>query len=185
MNRRVVRLSKFFSYVLRHRPESIGLNLDRNGWASVDELLEASRRHGRTITRQQLDEVVATNDKQRFSFSPDRRRIRANQGHSIPVELALEPLQPPELLYHGTADRFVDLICRQGLMRQGRHHVHLSGDAETARRVGGRRGRPAVLTVEAGRMHRDGFIFYCSENGVWLTDSVPREYLRFPEDNTA
>ena len=144
----------------------------------MDELLDACRRHGKPISRWQLEEVVATNDKKRFSFSADGLRIRANQGHSVEVDLKLEPREPPELLFHGTVARFLDSIRRQGLARGSRQHVHLSPDEETARRVGQRRGRPAILVVEAGRMHRDGHPFYLSENGVWLTDAVPPEYLR-------
>ena len=180
MNRRNVKLSKFLSLVLRHRPEAVGLELDEGGWVRVDELLAACRRHNRPITRDQLKEVVATNDKRRFSFSPDGLRIRANQGHSVSVDLGLEPIEPPELLYHGTVDRFLDSIRRAGLVRGNRQHVHLSGDQATARRVGQRRGKPVVLVIEAGRMHREGRPFYRSANGVWLTDSVPPEYLRFP-----
>ena len=184
MNRRHVKTSKFLSYVLRHRPDSIGLAPDEGGWVPVDGLLEACRRHDHPISRDELDDVVATNDKRRFSFSPDRSRIRANQGHSISVELGLKPVQPPELLFHGTVERSLDGIRREGLARGKRHHVHLSPDEETARRVGKRRGRPVVLIVESGRMHRDGLAFYLSANGVWLTDSVPPEYLRFPGRET-
>ena len=182
MTRRTDRTSKFLSYVLRHRPESVGLELDEAGWVCVDELLAACRRHNRSISRVELEEVVRTNDKRRFSFSPDGLKIRANQGHSVSVDLELEPLAPPELLYHGTVARFLDPIRQEGLVRGKRHHVHLSGDEPTARRVGQRRGKPFVLVVEAGRMHRDGHVFYRSANGVWLTESVPPEYLRFPEE---
>ena len=183
MNRQTVKLSKFLSYVLRHHPDAIGLELDEGGWVSVDELLAAWRRHKHPISREELEEVVATNDKKRFSLSPDRRRIRANQGHSVPVDLGLAPLEPPELLYHGTVQRVLDSIRRQGLLRGQRHHVHLSGDPETARRVGRRRGRPVVLVVEAGRMHREGAKFYRSANRVWLTESVPPEYLRLHDES--
>lgn len=178
VSKRIVEISKFLSLVLRHQPETIGITLDAEGWALVDELLEAAGRRGKSITRQQLEEVVATNDKKRFSLSPDGRRIRANQGHSIEVDLNLAPVEPPELLYHGTVERFLDSIRAQGLLRGNRRHVHLSGDEETASRVGQRRGRPIVLVVEAGRMHRDGHCFYRSANGVWLTDAVPPQYLR-------
>lgn len=184
MNSRTVKRSKFLSYVLRHHPEAIGLELDANGWASVDELLAAWRRHKHPISLEELEEVVATSDKKRFSLSPDRRRIRANQGHSVSVDLGLEPLEPPELLYHGTVHGVLDSIHRNGLVRGRRHHVHLSGNPETARRVGRRRGKPVVLVVEAGRMRADGSTFYRSENRVWLTESVPPEYLRFPDEET-
>jgi len=179
MRPELVRVSKFLSLVLRHRPETVGLTLTPEGWVDVDELLEACRAHGRAVSRDVLNEVVATNDKQRFSFSPDGTQIRANQGHSVEVELGLEPVEPPELLYHGTVARFLDSIRRQGLLRGRRRHVHLSADRATAERVGQRRGRPVVLVVEAGRMHGDGHQFYLSQNGVWLTGAVPSEYLRF------
>ena len=132
--------------------------------------------------RQQVEEVVATNDKQRFSFSPDGRLIRANQGHSVEVDLGLVPVEPPELLYHGTVERFLDSVREKGLLRGKRHHVHLSADRETAARVGQRRGRPVVLVVEAGRMRREGNPFFQSENGVWLTHMVPPTYLQFPRE---
>ena len=143
----------------------------------VNELLAAAARHGRSISREQLEEVVATNDKKRFSFSPDGLLVRANQGHSVEVDLGLVPIEPPELLYHGTVERFLDSIRAKGLVRGNRHHVHLSADRDTAARVGQRRGRPVVLVVEAGRMHRDGHRFFRSENGVWLTETVPPQYL--------
>ncbi|MHC4405874.1 MAG: RNA 2'-phosphotransferase [Planctomycetota bacterium] len=181
MNRQSIRMSKFLSYVLRHRPESVGLALDEGGWVSVDELLEACRAQGRPISRRELHEVVTTNDKKRFALSPDGLRIRASQGHSVSVELGLEPREPPELLYHGTVERFLDSIRKEGLVRGKRHHVHLSPDEATARRVGKRRGRPVVLVVEAGRMHRDGHTFFRSANGVWLTESVSPEHLQFPQ----
>src|SRR5262249_29693794 len=178
MNKSLVETSKFLSLVLRHRPEAIGMTLDDEGWIDVDVLLAAAARHGRSISRDQLADVVATNDKQRFSFSPDGRSIRANQGHSIDVDLALAPLEPPELLYHGTVERFIPSIREKGLIRGQRHHVHLSGDRETAARVGQRRGKPVVLIVESGRMHRAGHQFFRSANGVWLTDTVPPEFLK-------
>ncbi len=182
MTRRTDRTSKFLSYVLRHRPESIGLELDAAGWVRVDELLAACRRHNRSISRAELEEVVRTNDKRRFSFSPDGLDIRANQGHSVSIDLGLDPVAPPELLYHGTVARFLDSIRREGLVRGKRHHVHLSADEPTARRVGRRRGEPVVLVVESGRMHADGHVFHRAANGVWLTESVPPPYLRFPEE---
>jgi putative RNA 2'-phosphotransferase len=179
MNQRLIAISKFLSLVLRHRPQEIGITLDVEGWVAVKDLLAASARHGRPISREQLDEVVATNDKKRFAFSPDGRRIRASQGHSVEVDLGLAPVEPPELLYHGTVERFLESIREKGLVRGKRHHVHLSGDRETAARVGQRRGRPVVLVVEAGRMRRDGRQFFRSENGVWLTETVPAGYLQF------
>ena len=181
MTRRTDRTSRFLSYVLRHRPERLGLELDAAGWVRVDELLAACRRHDRPISRAELEEVVRTSDKRRFSLSRDGLNIRANQGHSVSVDLGLEPLAPPERLYHGTVARFLDSIRREGLVRGRRHHVHLSADRPTARRVGRRRGAPVVLVVESGRMHRAGHVFFRSANGVWLTEAVPPEYLRFPE----
>ena len=180
MNNQLVKLSKFLSFVLRHKPQSIGITLDTEGWVPVDELVAAAAGHGQSISREQLDEVVARNDKKRFSFSPDGRLIRANQGHSVEVDLGLVPVEPPELLYHGTVERFLDSIREKGLIRGNRHHVHLSADRETAARVGQRRGRPVVLVVEAGRMQRDGHPFFRSENGVWLTETVPVNFLQFP-----
>ncbi len=181
MDKQLVAISKFLSFVLRHKPQAIGITLDAEGWVAVDELLTAAARHGQAITRLQLEEVVATNDKKRFAFSPDGQLIRANQGHSVAVDLSLVAVEPPELLYHGTVERFLDSIHEQGLVRGNRHHVHLSADRETAARVGQRRGRPVVLVIEAGRMYCEGHAFYRSENGVWLTEAVPPEYLGFCE----
>jgi putative RNA 2'-phosphotransferase len=182
MNEQLISTSKFLSLVLRHRPCTIGITLDAEGWVAVDELLAACSRHGKAISRELLDEVVRTNDKNRFAISPDGKRIRANQGHSVPVDLGLTPLEPPEYLYHGTVERFLPSIQQGGLVRGRRHHVHLSGDVETARRVGRRRGQPVVLVIEAGRMFHEGHLFYRSENGVWLTDVVPACYLRIPHE---
>jgi putative RNA 2'-phosphotransferase len=182
MDRRTaVKTSKFLSLVLRHRPEFVGIALDEAGWVEVDRLLEALGRHGRPLTRAELDHVVATNDKRRFALSDDGLRIRASQGHSVAVELQYEPLAPPELLYHGTAESSLPSIRRCGLRRGSRHHVHLSPDAATARRVGQRHGRPVVLVVRAGAMHAAGHVFYLSANGVWLTEHVPVDHLEFPE----
>jgi putative RNA 2'-phosphotransferase len=178
MSEQPVATSKFLSLVLRHRPDVIGITLDAEGWVSVEVLLAACAQHGRTISREQLDAVVRTNVKQRFTFSADGSRIRANQGHSLPVDLGLAPVEPPELLYHGTVSQFLESIRREGLTRGKRHHVHLSSDIQTATKVGQRRGRPIVLVIESGRMFRDGHTFYQSENGVWLTDAVPPDYLR-------
>jgi putative RNA 2'-phosphotransferase len=172
-----VEISKFLSRVLRHRPGQIGLTLDAQGWADVDELVLKANQHGVALTRPVLNEVVTQNDKQRFAVNADATRIRANQGHSIKIDLGLEPLIPPGLLYHGTATRFLDSIQQQGLLRGQRDYVHLSPDAITAHRVGARHGEPIVLVVQAGQMHSDGFTFYCAANGVWLTLYVPREYL--------
>lgn len=174
--RRAVRISKYLAKHLRHRPERIGLTLDHAGWADVGELLAACAAHGFPLTRAELEHVVAVNDKQRYVLDGDR--IRAAQGHSVQVDLGLSPASPPDLLYHGTVGRSVAAILRGGLLPMGRHAVHLSPDRETARRVGARRGEPVVLVVEAGRMAADGHEFRVSENGVWLTERVPPEYLR-------
>lgn len=170
-------VSKTLSYVLRHKPEEFGLALDAEGWVSVAELLAALHARGHHVTPKQLHEVVATNDKQRFSLSADGAKIRANQGHSVAVELGLTPVAPPELLYHGTATRFLDSIRKDGLHSGNRQHVHLSADPATAVAVGSRHGKPVVLTVQAGRLHQAGGQFYLSANGVWLTAAVPPEYL--------
>jgi putative RNA 2'-phosphotransferase len=178
MKSQLVATSKFLSLVLRHRPDVIGIELDAEGWVPVEDLLAACAQHGRAISREQLDTVVRTNDKQRFAFSADGTRIRANQGHSLQVDLGLVPVEPPELLYHGTVPRFLDSIRRDGLTKGERHHVHLSPDVGTATKVGQRRGRPVILVIDAGQMFRDGHKFYRSENGVWLTYAVPPEYIR-------
>jgi len=175
-----VRISKFLSLVLRHEPERIGIALDEAGWTDIDALLAAAAAHGMVITRAQLAEVVATSDKQRFALSPDGARIRANQGHSVDVDLALAPQSPPARLYHGTVDKFVDSIRERGLVRGERHHVHLSADEATAKKVGERRGAPVVLVVRADDMARAGHVFYCSDNGVWLVEHVPAQFIEGP-----
>jgi putative RNA 2'-phosphotransferase len=171
------RISKFLSLVLRHRPDKIGLALDPAGWVEIDLLLAALARSGMRLTREELEHVVATDDKRRYAVSEDGRRIRASQGHSVEVALGYVPAEPPEILYHGTAERNLPSIRVQGLVKGRRHHVHLSADRETAIRVGQRYGRPVVLCVRAGAMHGDGHSFYRSDNGVWLTDEVPPAYL--------
>ena len=175
------RISKFLSFVLRHEPQAIGIELDRQGWVEIDCLLQQLRAHGREVSRTMLDEIVATIPKRRFAVSEDGLRIRASQGHSIEVELGYQPATPPEVLFHGTVASCLESIRASGLERRQRHHVHLSADAETARVVGGRRGKPVVLRVLAGPMHRDGSSFYLSANGVWLTDHVAAGYIEFPE----
>jgi putative RNA 2'-phosphotransferase len=170
-----VRISKFLSKYLRHRPGDIGLTLDEGGWVDVDELLEACRRAGLPVTRAELEHVVAANDKQRFTLVDNR--IRANQGHSVQVDLGLTPVQPPELLYHGTIAANLPSIRAEGLWPMNRHDVHLSSDVDTARRVGARRGKPIVLTVQAKAMHAEGYEFRISENGVWLVREVPPRFL--------
>lgn len=173
-------LSKFLSLVLRHQPDTIGLTLDEAGWADVDELLRKLSQHGHPADRALLEALVAQSDKQRFALSPDGRRIRANQGHSVPVELGYIPQTPPERLYHGTAAHNLPAIQTEGLVRGSRHHIHLSPDTDTAHRVGQRHGRPVVLVVLAGDMARAGHQFFLSDNGVWLTDAVPPQFLLPP-----
>ncbi|MEV5352315.1 RNA 2'-phosphotransferase [Streptomyces sp. NPDC052693] len=177
--RRTVKVSKYLSKHLRHQPERIGIALDEAGWVEIDTLIAAAAAHGFGFTREELDHVVATNDKRRFAV--DGTRIRASQGHSIDVDLGLPPAEPPAWLYHGTVARHLDAIRAEGLRPMDRHAVHLSPDRETATRVGARRGRPVVLTVDAGAMHRDGHVFHVSPNGVWLTETVPPRHLRFSE----
>lgn len=171
------KLSKFLSLLLRHHPEIAGIQLDEHGWADVDDLLAGMNNKGRRIDEALLDEIVASDAKSRYSFSPDHKLIRANQGHSIPVDVELEAVDPPEILYHGTADRFLPSIRAEGLTRQSRLYVHLSNDVTTARKVGARHGKSVVLTIRAGDMARAGYLFYLSVNKVWLCKHVPAEYI--------
>lgn len=180
----IKRTSKFMSLVLRHHPEAIGLTLDANGWADIEEMIACANAAGRRLTRDMVDEVVARNDKKRYTVSEDGRRIRAAQGHSIGIDLQLEPRQPPETLYHGTTEDYVKSILASGLNPGTRDHVHLSPDQETARTVGMRRGRPAVLRIRTGEMWDAGHHFYLSENGIWLTESVPAEFIEHMCDST-
>ncbi len=175
--KRKVRVSRFLSKHLRHSPEAIGLTLSPGGWVSVDALLAAAARHGCPITRDELGEVIATSDKQRFALDEAGARVRANQGHSVEVDLELEPATPPDELYHGTAEYVLASILKGGLLKMRRHHVHLSPDVATAVKVGSRHGKAVVLTVAAGKMAGNGFRFFVSANGVWLVDHVPPEYL--------
>ncbi|MYY04993.1 MULTISPECIES: RNA 2'-phosphotransferase [unclassified Streptomyces] len=176
--RRTIKVSKYLSRHLRHQPERIGITLDAHGWVPIDELLHAAARHHFPVTRAELDRVVLSNDKQRFAVEGDR--IRASQGHTVDVDLGLPPAEPPAYLYHGTVGRALDAIRAEGLRPMNRTHVHLSPDRETATRVGARRGRPVVLSVDAGAMHRAGHTFHVSANGVWLASAVPAEFLRLP-----
>lgn len=180
MKTNLVKVSKFLSLVLRHEPEKIGLSLNENGWAKIDDLLILANEKGTSLTHSLLDQIVAENDKKRFEISEDGLRIRACQGHSIDVDLALTPVQPPEVLYHGTASRFVDSIRTGGLHSANRQHVHLSLDMDTARRVGQRHGNPVVLMIRSEAMAAAGHSFFLSTNGVWLTEQVPVEFIRFP-----
>jgi putative RNA 2'-phosphotransferase len=172
--------SKFLSKILRHDPGAIGISVDENGWADVSELLKGLARSGKPMSLSELEEVVRDNNKKRFAFSEDRQKIRASQGHSLKVELGLDPKEPPELLYHGTASRFLDSIKESGLVPGSRQHVHLSLDEETAVAVGKRHGKPVTLKVKAGLMHREGLKFWLSDNGVWLAENVPVRYIEFP-----
>ncbi|MDZ7958488.1 MAG: RNA 2'-phosphotransferase [Aulosira sp. DedQUE10] len=177
-NSRLLKISKFLSKYLRHTPEDIGIKLAPGGWVAINELLTACAKNKFLITRQELELVVELNDKQRFSFDSTGTLIRANQGHSVEVDLQLEPDVPPDVLYHGTAKKSVELILQTGLSKMSRHHVHLSKDIATAQNVGARHGKPVVFAVDAAAMHQAGYNFYCSDNGVWLVDNVPLEYLQ-------
>lgn len=170
-------LSKHLSCILRHKPEIVGICLDEHGWADVDELLVGMRSAGQEIDRDILEEIVRTDNKQRYSFDESKMLIRANQGHSIPVDVELEEMKPPEYLYHGTADRFLESIREKGLLPMSRLYVHLSEEQETALLVGRRHGRPVVLKISSGDMYRAGHRFYRSQNGVWLTKRVDVEYI--------
>lgn len=170
--------SIFLSLILRHKPEVIGISLDNHGWADVGELLEGVNASGKyTLDMPTLEEIVKTDSKQRYSFNPDKTKIRANQGHSVEVDVELAKAQPPEILYHGTGEKFVSAIKSEGLKPKSRLYVHLSKDIDAARVVGARHGKPYVFKVMSGKMAKDGFDFFLSENGVWLTKRVPVEYL--------
>jgi putative RNA 2'-phosphotransferase len=180
MNREIIRTSKFLSLILRHEPGRVGLKLDDAGWTSVDDLLCAVNQHGTPLTLEELKHIVATSDKKRFAISDDGNRIRANQGHSIDVDLQYASQMPPEMLYHGTAIQFLDSIRRDGLQRMERHDVHLSAETKLTLQVGGRHGKPVLLTIRAGDMHRAGHEFRVSDNGVWLVKHVPPQFIEFP-----
>ncbi|WP_353411914.1 RNA 2'-phosphotransferase [Arenicella sp. 4NH20-0111] len=169
------KISKYLSFILRHQPDSIGLELSDEGWANINELIGKTRKF--KLTKELIDTVVASNDKKRFLVSDDGLRIKANQGHSVNVKLELEPMTPPDVLLHGTAERFLDSIFRQGLKKQQRHHVHLSETQKTALSVGARYGKPVLLKVDSKLMHEHGLEFFMTENDVWLVDEVPVEYL--------
>jgi putative RNA 2'-phosphotransferase len=175
---RLVKISKYLSKHLRHTPERLGLTLAPGGWVSIEELLAACVAQKFSITRRELEDVVASNDKQRFSFDDTKTRIRANQGHSVEVDLQLEPQTPPPVLYHGTGEQSVPAILRSGLLKMSRHHVHLSPSLETARKVGMRHGRPVIFAIDTAAMQQADYTFCCSDNGVWLVDEVPVQYLQ-------
>jgi len=177
MEKQLKHISKLVSLVLRHQPEAIGLQLDENGWTNVQELIHQLNKNGISTDMEMINRVVDTNDKKRFSFNKDKTMLRANQGHSIEVELDLKTATPPEILYHGTAERFLASILKEGLTKQQRQHVHLSWQMETAKAVGSRHGKPVILTINAGAMQEDGFSFYLSHNNVWLVDAVPVQYI--------
>ena len=168
--------SKYLSLILRHKPETIGITLDEHGWANVDELIAGIAKTHR-CSMDILEEIVRTDEKQRYSFNEDKTLIRANQGHSIPVDVELEEVMPPAELWHGTGEKYTESIDKQGLIPKSRLYVHLSGDEDTAVRVGRRHGKPVLYIVKSGEMYRDGFRFYLSKNGVWLTKEVPVKYL--------
>ena len=172
-------ISKFLSLILRHDPGKIALQLDDNGWADVDKLLTKINRYEPKLTFNLLEEVVSTNDKKRFAFNEDKTKIRASQGHSVKIDLNYTSVEPPEYLYHGTVDKFLDQIKEKGLLKMSRHHVHLSEDIETATKVATRRGKPIILKVCSGEMFTNGVEFFKSENGVWLTDAVAPDYIEF------
>lgn len=174
----ITNISKFLSLVLRHQPETIDIQLDQNGWVDIDELIEKANNCGIKFDRPILNHIVETNSKKRFAFNETLDKIRASQGHSIKIELGYANQQPPEILFHGTSEKFVQSILATGLDKRSRQHTHLSADIETAIKVGQRHGKPFVFKVLAGQMYQDNFVFYISENGVWLTDNVPTKYLQ-------
>ena len=171
-------LSKFLSLILRHKPETIGIELDENGWINTDLLLAKSIQHNYKIDLETLKIIVETNNKKRFSFSDDFAKIRANQGHSLDIELGYLPTKPPRILYHGTAEKNLNSILLHGLEKRDRHHVHLSQDIETAINVGKRHGKPIVLEILSEKMYNNKFDFFLSENGVWLVEKVPTIYIK-------
>ncbi|MDE5582080.1 MAG: RNA 2'-phosphotransferase [Ruminococcus sp.] len=170
--------SIFISLILRHKPEVIGITLNQNGWADVDSLIDGINRSGKySIDRQILDEIVRTDEKQRYSYSADGKKIRANQGHSVTVDVELEETAPPEYLWHGTAEKYVSMIEKEGLKPKSRLYVHLSADIGTARKVGTRHGKPVIYKILSGKMHRQGYRFFLSVNGVWLAKKVPLNFM--------
>ena len=172
-----VKISKFLSLVLRHKPEEIDLALDKNGWANVSDIIDKSKQLN--IDFNTIKKIVDTSEKKRFQLSEDQSKIRANQGHSVPVDLDLQEVDPPEILYHGTATRSIESIKKHGLCSQERNHVHLSDDIKTAMEVGKRYGKPIILKINAIEMYKQGMQFYLSENGVWLTNNVPVKFIIF------
>ena len=178
-----IKISKFLSLVLRHKPETIQIQLDDNGWVSVSELIEKMNNNGNEIDLEVLKYVVKTNSKKRFAFNDDKTKIRASQGHSLQIDLKYKSINPPDKLYHGTSERFLDSILKNGIEKRNRQHVHLSSDFETALKVGQRHGKPVILEIQTEMMKKDGHKFYLSENKVWLTDYVPNEYIKYKKSN--
>ena len=173
----ITETSRYIALILRHKPETIDIKLDEHGWANVDELIKGvNKTH--PLTMEMLERIVATDNKQRYSFNEDKSLIRANQGHSISVDVELKEVTPPETLYHGTGEKYVSSIDKLGLIAKSRLYVHLSTNVDTAINVGSRHGKPVVYTVDTRRMSADGYVFYISQNGVWLTKQVPVEYLQ-------
>ena len=172
-----IKASKFLSLVLRHDPSAAGVSMDPQGWVNVASLLRGMREAGYPITMSELEQIVAEDNKQRYSFDKFKSSIRANQGHSVPVDLGLEPTVPPKELFHGTGVKYMDSIFKEGVKSKSRQYVHLSSDIPTARAVGSRHGDPRILIIDAYRMYLAGYKFYLSENKVWLTDFVPKEYI--------
>lgn len=180
-DKKTIKTSKFLSLILRHEPERVGLKLGEAGWIDVADLLQAVNNHGISLTLEQLKHIVSTNDKKRFAFSGDGKQIRANQGHSVEVDLQYSSQSPPDILYHGTAIRFLDSIKEKGLLKMERHHVHLSAETKVTLQTGARHGKPVLLKIRAGEMHRAGHLFFCSTNGVWLVDHVPSQFIEVHE----
>ncbi|WP_444997379.1 RNA 2'-phosphotransferase [Aliikangiella sp. IMCC44359] len=178
MKDKTKRISKFLSYVLRHNPAEIDLELDDNGWVSIKQLIENANSKGKGLTMDIIKHVVETNDKQRFAMSENGQMIRASQGHSINVDLELESLTPPDILLHGSAEKSLGIIMASGIKKMNRHHVHLSEKITTASEVGKRYGKLVLLEIDAKKMHKDGFEFYKSDNNVWLVDYVPAKYIQ-------
>lgn len=172
-----MRISKFISLILRHKPEEIGLTLDEYGYVNTSDLIKGLNRKGYRVTISDIERIVEDDDKQRYSFNEDKTKIKANQGHSIAVNLELQDIEPPKVLYHGTATRFSESICKEGIKKQGRQYVHLSSDVETATKVGKRHGELVIFKINSEQMYKDGYKFFLSENKVWLTDYVPIKYF--------
>ncbi|NRT36070.1 putative RNA 2'-phosphotransferase [Clostridium beijerinckii] len=177
MSNKDMRISKFISLILRHKPEEIGLTLDEYGYINTSDLINGLNKKGHKVTISDIERIVAEDGKQRYSFDNDKTKIKANQGHSIKVNLELQAVEPPEVLYHGTATRFMDSICREGIKKQSRQYVHLSADIETATKVGKRHGELVIFKISSEQMNKDGYKFFLSENKVWLTDYVPAKYF--------